>query len=574
MEDPELLALRWDPAQAHCSPVADGTGPPSGLLLGPSEPESADLEAVRHLLASDPRIASVSVFGAATEQGGPGREAPGWPAGLRFVLVGLKSANLVGDPRDPDGVVTASGMAIWAEAALHRGLRHVWVNSRAATVAHTTAPGWPGALMSTARVAGAPAKELPRKPEVQQPISVAVDARWLGHHETGAQVAATRFIEHLARLEGISAIHLHGLPGNRLPAYADALLRSPKVRASADPADVFWRPAQPDDRARIWLDRARGGRVVVTVLDLIEHTNPAYARDTEAWSARRRRTCRYLAKADVVTAISRDVLTHVRLEVPGVQVQRLAVTPLAVEGAGRPTAAEVPPALADLTRPFVLVLGNDYLHKNRDFAIRVFAEVAREHDVDLVLAGLTVPTPGASTAPQENLLLDSAGPLRDRIHLLPHVTSAQKRWLLSSAAVVHYPTSAEGFGLLPHEAADAGVPCVFTRFGPLEERFGGVPNPGSWAIAEHAARIGRLLADEGERRHTVELLQAAGRSPTWPDAAATLLAAFRLALALPDQSRWPWGHRPRAEATAAWAFLALQAGRDAVGAARQRRRSG
>jgi glycosyltransferase involved in cell wall biosynthesis len=401
-----------------------------------------------------------------------------------------------------------------------------------------------------------------------QPLSVAVDARWLGVHETGAQVAATRFLEHLGQLQGVSAIHLHDLPGGRLPDYAAALRRNPRLQVGNEPGDVFWRPAQPDDRTRMWLDRARGRRVVVTVLDLIEHTNPAYAPDARAWAARRARTTRYLQQADVVTAISADVVSHLALEVPGLDPRRLVATPLGVDAPGSPEPGAAPPARALTHRPFVLVLGNDYLHKNRDFAIRVFAKVARSHEVDLVLAGLTVPAAGATTAAAEAQLLESAGPLRERIHLLPHVTGPQKRWLLSAAAVVHYPTSAEGYGLLPHEAAAAGVPCVFTRFGPLAELFGDVPNPASWSVAEHAGRISLLLADPGERVRTVELLRSAGRSHTWQGASERLLESFRMALALP-----PLGHPrggQRVDAVAARAVLALQSARDGLAAARRR----
>ena len=43
-------------------------------------------------------------------------------------------------------------------------------------------------------------------------------------------------------------------------------------------------------------------------------------------------------------------------------------------------------------------LGNDFVHKNRDLAIRVWQEVATDVPVDLVLAGLHVGTFAAHAA--------------------------------------------------------------------------------------------------------------------------------------------------------------------------------
>ena len=50
--------------------------------------------------------------------------------------------------------------------------------------------------------------------------------------------------------------------------------------------------------------------------------------------------------------------------------------------------------------------------------------------------------------------------------VLSEVEPAERNWLLANAACVLYPTSAEGFGLLPFEAASFGTPCVHVAFGP------------------------------------------------------------------------------------------------------------
>ena len=65
--------------------------------------------------------------------------------------------------------------------------------------------------------------------------------------------------------------------------------------------------------------------------------------------------------------------------------------------------------------------------------------------------------------------------------MIPDVSSAERNWLLKHAELVLYPTSAEGFGLVPHEAAAFGTPTVMVPFGPLGERLPDLPvAPQDW----------------------------------------------------------------------------------------------
>ena len=49
------------------------------------------------------------------------------------------------------------------------------------------------------------------------------------------------------------------------------------------------------------------------------------------------------------------------------------------------------------------------------------------------------------------------------------VSEAEKAWLLERAQLVIYPTVHEGFGLVPFEAADHGVPCMWAKGTSLSE---------------------------------------------------------------------------------------------------------
>ena len=386
-----------------------------------------------------------------------------------------------------------------------------------------------------------------------RPMVVAVDASWLQGNETGAQVATVCWIEALADRPDIAEIRLHDLPGGQIPTYAPALATNPKVvvvgLAPIEPADVFWRPYQPDAGTLISRDRQRGRRLVTTILDLIDFSNSRYHGDSSAWLTRRRQLRRYVRQVDGLTAISHDALGHLAAEVPGLEADRLYCTPLGVEHLSATTpvgeAASGPiPAPSDLVhawpqaghRPFVLVLGNDFVHKNRDLAIRAWQEASTSGPLDLVLAGLHVSA--SSSAEYEDRLVSRPAP--GRIIRLEHVSPEAKEWLLSQAIAVLYPTSAEGFGLVPHEAAMLGTPTLFTAFGPLAEFLPAELGLAGWSVEGYASALADLIADGANRAAAVDAVLAADRDLTWPLAAQTLVEAFRSTLAKPPQPAGLW----------------------------------
>jgi hypothetical protein len=95
--------------------------------------------------------------------------------------------------------------------------------------------------------------------------------------------------------------------------------------------------------------------------------------------------------------------------------------------------------------------------------------------------------------------------------------------LLAEAAAVLYPSSAEGFGFVPYEAAALGTPSTFTAFGPLAE-ISGVQNvPSSWSVEDHAEDLIALLNDpERAQKRVTDLRTAIARS-TWDSFAASLV---------------------------------------------------
>ena len=80
--------------------------------------------------------------------------------------------------------------------------------------------------------------------------------------------------------------------------------------------------------------------------------------------------------------------------------------------------------------------------------------------------------PGRPTAPrpgEEAAYLATRPDLAQSGEPLPAVSDAEKNWFWSARAAVLYPTTYEGFGLMPFEAADHDRPCLFASQTALAE---------------------------------------------------------------------------------------------------------
>lgn len=367
-------------------------------------------------------------------------------------------------------------------------------------------------------------------------VRVVIDGSRLGPFETGTQVGvvalATAFAAR-ADVEWVAATM-----GGEWPAYARSLGDLPKVRRVApdqplEPmGDVFFRPYQADATFSVAAARRLARRVVIDVLDLIAYQIGAYFPTAETWWEYREVTRTTAQQADGVATISRDVADVLRLERIDVEPSRLFPVPFGTDHLTGDEPAEPPVELMTAgvaDRPFVLCLGTNFSHKNRDVAVRAHAELRRRgHEHLLVLAGPSVPY-GSSRVAEARTLLRHGD---DGVFVLPDVPTAARNWLLRHASVVLYPTSAEGFGLVPYEAAVFGTPCVFVPFGPLAEIAATtVGTAADWSPEAVADAAESLLRDPAVAlRQVVELL-AAGADHTWADTARLLTDAFFSVLA-------------------------------------------
>lgn len=371
-------------------------------------------------------------------------------------------------------------------------------------------------------------------------LRVAIDATTLGPTETGTQVQTLALIDALTRREDVATVGV--ALGGPVPPYAEATLHHRKVAASwcssddftpLGHTDVVHRPFQPDRPLDVESWRRSAQRTLLTIQDLIYYEVGAYHSSPADWERVRASVRQAVRDVDGVVVIAHDVAQQIRDERLAVESSRLFVVENGTDHLSGEEPASIPPGLSAgglVGGPFALVLGTNYGHKNRHLAIEA-VRLLRESGtaMELVMAGPTVPRGSTRIAESRAALRPGA-----HLHLLPDVTSRERNWLLRHAALVLYPTSAEGFGLVPYEAARFGTATVHVSFGPLAEVAPDLPVAAAgWAPARLAEACRALLHDPDLYQAQIKAVLRAAETYTWDRTAELLVTAYRQVLSQP-----------------------------------------
>jgi GT2 family glycosyltransferase/glycosyltransferase involved in cell wall biosynthesis len=371
-------------------------------------------------------------------------------------------------------------------------------------------------------------------------LRVTIDARILGSMLTGTQVHVLELIAALARTGEVRVrVLLPDVPGDYVDTALAGLTRVERIIEADIPDieldDLVHRPWQVTDVKDVKLLARLGERIVLTQQDLIAYRNPSYFASAREWLSYRQ----LAAEAMALSASTLFFSEHARadaLREDLVPAERTGVIHLGTDHrVALPSPNPRAPAGVEVSgRPYLLCLGTDFRHKNRLFALRLLDVLRERHGWDgrLVLAGPRV-TYGSSSA--EEAAFRAARPRLDAAVVdLPAVGEPEKAWLIGNCAAVVYPTTYEGFGLVPFEAAEAGRPCLFAALTSLAEVLDDdaallVP----WDVEASAERAIGVLTDPALAEAQVARVRASAGRFDWDTTGRELVSAYHDALGRP-----------------------------------------
>ncbi len=486
------------------------------LLVSRREPLTRTaLGAMLAGLAADSSCATVSLDGAA-EPSTPGLPPPATVAprpGAVLVrrdhlIHALDEADVSGWP----GRSVTDGFIAWVLATLARpGFVHRAVAAQA----------------EAARRAAAPRVSLTGRPVPD----VVLDGRCLGHPLSGTQVQLFGLAGGLARLGARVAVlcpdELHPSLTSEVARLAEDV---PFIdRSRLDRPAIFHRPYQVWSLPELADCLLMGERLVLTHQDMILDRTPAYAASIRIWQEYRATTEAAFSSADEVGFFSYHAAVDAASD-GALELDRATVIPLGVDHLTPSTDHDT---VADPLsgRPYLLVLGNTYWHKNRLFALRLVQWLVEREGWEggLVLAGGD--TGLGSSLAAEQAMLHNTPSLRDRVVKLEHVTERERSALYRGAELVLFPSMYEGFGLIPFEAAVFGTASVYTYRASMRELLPEIGALPSFDIVESGQFVSSLLGDAAARDSIVTAINDAAKPLTWERTAAGYLEVYGRALA-------------------------------------------
>jgi len=376
--------------------------------------------------------------------------------------------------------------------------------------------------------------------------TVSIDGRCLTHTWTGTQLVTLGVI---LGLDIYTDLRVRVLVPHDVGDVASACLAARErvevmcpddLHDGVEPSDVVHRPYQVTSLEDFDYLRRLGRRLVLTQLDNIALRNPGYFESFNQWQDYQRLHRAALFAADQVVFISRHAAEDA-LALDLIDEGRVNVVSPDTEERILPTDGEPrPPAELAQSRddPFLLCLGTDFRHKNRLFAMRLVKALIDHHGFDgrLVLAGPTVAC--GSSAGEEAEYVLAHPDLSGRILDVGAVDEAEKLWLLDNALALVYPTTYEGFGLTPFEAADVGTPSLFASHTSLAEI---LPESAAllvpWDPVGSAKRVAPVLKAGTERDELLRAVRLAGARFTVRRSALGLAEVYEKALRTPAREK-------------------------------------
>ncbi|MFA5076069.1 MAG: glycosyltransferase family 1 protein [Patescibacteria group bacterium] len=177
----------------------------------------------------------------------------------------------------------------------------------------------------------------------------------------------------------------------------------------------------------------------------------------------------------------------------------------------------------NITKPFLLYVGNAYPHKNLENLVLAFKQISQEVDYQLVFAGQKdYFSQRLADFTQQQGLTDQ------QVLFLDYVADADLATLYQTAALYVFPSLYEGFGLPLLEAMSWGLPVVGSKVPCLEE-IGGLAYEKFYpqSVNDIADKIVALLNNPTRQSELRELGLERIKKFDWPESISKHLAIYR-----------------------------------------------
>ncbi len=303
--------------------------------------------------------------------------------------------------------------------------------------------------------------------------------------------------------------------------------------------DLLYRPLQLLSLDNLYDFRNVAARFVLTQLDFIGFSNPGYHPSFKVWNNYRYLTQLSFSTVDGVAFFSNDALQDAVLQGMEFAEARSCIIGAGVDHHFNQEAAAAPARSQVFgSQPFIVMLGTNYKHKRRSFAIRILKVLQQKYSWTghLILAGPNMPWGSSAGEEALELLEDRDTELNSHLHYLGAVSEGEKRWLVERASLVLYPSNYEGFGLVPFEAAIAGTPCLTALSTSVQEVLGDeVVYLDSYNPEASAGTVWEILTNPQAARNQVEAINNRAKLFTWDGTADKTWSFIQKLLKMPPR---------------------------------------
>lgn len=308
-------------------------------------------------------------------------------------------------------------------------------------------------------------------------LRIVVDAEKIHPDFTGTFEGASRLLLALRQHPGVKSVTLVAPAGvvknlqrwSRTHTNSAIKVVSLRSAQNQEVFDIAFRPFQDYSGATWSQVRRLALRNIVWHLDLIASHVPAYSPDYGSYKSLTINVRHSLDQADAIGVLTKHVGDDLRSTYGGNGLQEklfLLENGPTVERTRKRLPVHSPELNNLPGKPYILVLGTNYKHKNLTWLLRVFVKVREFGWTGMIV--FVGPTPPHGSSLEQDLLLAKLS-LPGIVRFMGKVEDGLKKVLLEGAKLAVVPSVTEGWGLVPIEAAVAGVPPLTTVGGGLRD---------------------------------------------------------------------------------------------------------